>query len=73
MVSPNLAKVAQQAQEAAMDRRLLIHQHDIVSSTDHWSARHRVLAFNLRQSILACERTIIQLASLIVFPLNTGH
>jgi hypothetical protein len=64
-VSPNLAKIALQAQEAAMDRRLLIRQHDDLDSTQDWR-----LAFNLRQSIYACERTIIQLASLIIFPVT---
>lgn len=64
----NLAKVAQQAQEAAIDRQLLIRQHDDLDQLQDWK-----MAFNLRQSIIACERTIIQLASLIVFPIHQGH
>jgi hypothetical protein len=69
----NLAKVAQQAQEAAKDRQLLIHQYNAIASADHWTYRHHAVLQALRSSILACERTIIQLASLIVFPLHQGH
>jgi hypothetical protein len=61
MSTVNAAEVARLAQIAATDRQTLIRQRDAMAGHDR-------LTFNLTQTIHACERTIIQLAALLIRP-----